>query len=177
MADVQVENIVVSFTLAPSFDLPKLASILPDAKYTPSEVPVMVLTFLKPRSMVTLFPTGNVVVTGPKSMPEVHEVVKMLSDRLMVVGVQAGATPEVKIQNVTASTDLHRPLNMELLVKSFPAAEYNPSVFPGLVYKGEDQNTVILLFGSGKIVCNGLTVEDITIALDKLMEKMLSFGI
>jgi transcription initiation factor TFIID TATA-box-binding protein len=55
--------------------------------------------------------------------------------------------------------------------------EYNRKVFPGLVYKGDDPNTVILLFDSGKIVCNGIRFEDVTVALDKMLEKLLSFGI
>jgi TATA-box binding protein (TBP) (component of TFIID and TFIIIB) len=46
-----------------------------------------------------------------------------------------------------------------------------------LVYKGDDPNTVILLFGSGKIVCNGINLEEVTVALDKILEKLLSFGI
>jgi transcription initiation factor TFIID TATA-box-binding protein len=177
MADVQVENIIVSFSIAPSLDLSKLAGILPDAKYNPDEVPALVLQFIKPRSMLTLFENGNVVVTGPKSMQEVQEIIKMLGDRLIVVGVQLGVPPEIKVQNVTASTDLKRPLNLQSCAKSLQPVEYDPKVFPGVVYKGDDPNTVILLFDSGKIVCNGLTVEGVTVAINNLMEKLLTIGI
>ena len=97
MVEVQVENIVVSFTISSSLDLSELAGILPDATYNPDEVPAIVLQFSKPRSMATLFSTGNVVVTGPKSMDEVHEVVKMVTDRLNVVGVPLEETPEIKV--------------------------------------------------------------------------------
>jgi TATA-box binding protein (TBP) (component of TFIID and TFIIIB) len=45
------------------------------------------------------------------------------------------------------------------------------------VYKTDDPNTVILLFASGKVVCNGTTAESISIALDKMIEKLLSIGI
>jgi transcription initiation factor TFIID TATA-box-binding protein len=177
MVEVQVENIVVSFTISSLLDLPKLAEILPDATYKPDEVPVIVLHFSKPRSMVTLFSTGNVMVTGPRSMDEVHDVVKMVTDRLYVVGVQFDKTPEIKIQNVTVSTDLQQSLKLRRLARSLQTVEYTPRVFPGLIYKGDDPNTVILLFGSGKIVCNGIRLEDVTVALDKTLEKLVSFGI
>jgi transcription initiation factor TFIID TATA-box-binding protein len=177
MVEAQVENIVVSFTISSSLDLPKLAEILPDATYNPDEVPAIVLQFSKPRSMATLFSTGNVVVTGPRSMDEVHDVVKMVTDRLDVVGVQVDETPEIKVMNVTVSTDLQQSLKLRRLAKSLQTAEYSPKVFPGLVYKGDDPNTVILLFDSGKIVCNGIRLEDVTVALDKMLEKLLSFGI
>jgi len=177
MVEVQVENIVVSFTISSSLDLPKLAEILPDATYDPDEVPAIVLHFSKPRSMATLFSTGDVVVTGPRSMDEVHDVVKMVTDRLDVVGVQLDETPELKVMNVTVSTDLHQSLKLRRLAKSLQTVEYNRKVFPGLVYKGDDPNTVILLFDSGKIVCNGIRLEDVTVALDKMLEKLSSFGI
>ena len=177
MVEAQVENIVVSFTISSSLDLPKLAEILPDATYNPDEVLAIVLQFSKPRSMATLFSTGNVVVTGPRSMDEVHDVVKMVTDRLDVVGVQVDETPEIKVMNVTVSTDLQQSLKLRRLAKSLQTAEYSPKVFPGLVYKGDDPNTVILLFDSGKIVCNGIRLEDVTVALDKMLEKLLSFGI
>jgi transcription initiation factor TFIID TATA-box-binding protein len=177
MVEVQVENIVVSFTISSLLDLPKLAEILPDATYKPDEVPVIVLHFSKPRSMVTLFSTGNVMVTGPRSMDEVHDVVKMVTDRLYVVGVQFDKTPEIKIQNVTVSTDLQQSLKLRRLARSLQTVEYTPRVFPGLIYKGDDPNTVILLFDSGKIVCNGIRLEDVTVALDKTLEKLVSFGI
>jgi transcription initiation factor TFIID TATA-box-binding protein len=177
MAEVQVENIVVSFAVSSCLDLPKLAEILPDAQYNSEEVPAIVLQFPHPRSMVVLSSTGQVTVTGPKSMQEVDEVVKMVIDRLCVVGVELQGTPEVVVQNVTASTDLRQKIKLRSLAKSLQIEDYAPWVFPGLVCKGDDPNTVILLFDSGKIVCNGLTLEDVTGALEKMLEKLLSFGI
>ena len=177
MVEVQVENIVVSYTISSSLDLPKLAEILPDATYNPDEIPVIVLKFSKPRSMVTLFSTGNVVMTGCRSMEAVYEVMKMVSDRLYIVGVQCDKTPEIKVKNVTTSTDLKQSLKLRHLAKSLQTGEYTPNVFPGLIYKGNNPNTVILLFDSGKIVCNGNNLEEVTVALNNIMEKLLSFGI
>jgi transcription initiation factor TFIID TATA-box-binding protein len=168
---------IVSFSLAPSLDLAKLAAILPDTNYNPDEVPALVLQFIKPRSVITFFSTGTVFVTGPKNMYEVNDIIKMVSDRLTVVGVECNKTPEVLIQNITASTQLQQKVDVAFLAKSLQNTEYDPKVFPGLVYKGEDPNTVILLFNSGKIVCNGTTLEEITIALDKMMEKLVLLGI
>jgi transcription initiation factor TFIID TATA-box-binding protein len=175
MTEVQVENIVASFSVSSSLDLPKLAGILPDAQYNPEDVPELILQFSRPRAMAALSSTGAVVVTGPKNMDEVHDVMKMITDRLNVVGVKLHETSEISIQNVTVSTDLHQKMKLRSLAKSLHIEEYSPRVFPGLVYKGDDPNTVILLFDSGKIVCNGARLEDVTVALDKMVEKLLSF--
>ena len=177
MVKAQVENIVISFTISSSLDLPKLAKILPDATYNPDEIPAIVLQFSKPHSMATLFATGKVVVTGLRSMDEAHDVVKMITDRLYVFGVQFDKTSEITIQNVTVSTDLQQSLNLRRLANSLQSVEYTPKVFPGLVYKENDPNTVILLFDSGKIVCNGTKLEEVNVALNKILDKLLSFGI
>jgi transcription initiation factor TFIID TATA-box-binding protein len=81
------------------------------------------------------------------------------------------------VQNVTVSADLHQELKLRNLAKFLQIPEYSPRVFPGLVYKGEDPNTVILLFDSGKMVCNGKSVEEATVAVKKMVEKLVSFGI
>jgi len=168
---------VVSFRISPSLDLQKLAEVLPDAKYNPDEVPALVVQFIKPRSVVTLFSNGNVALTGPKSMGEVEEIIKMLRDRLVVVGIHTEETPKITVQNTTISTHLGRTLDLKALAKSLQTTEYHAKEFPGVIYRTDDPNTVILLFDSGKIVCNGVTLEGIRGALDTLMEKLISLGI
>jgi transcription initiation factor TFIID TATA-box-binding protein len=101
----------------------------------------------------------------------------MVMDRLSVVEtIDSVVSPEISVQNVTISTDLKQTVKLRSLAKDLHT-EYAPRVFPGLVYKGDDPNTVILLFNSGKIVCNGARLEDVTVALEKMLEKLLSFGI
>lgn len=177
MAEVQVENIVVLFSVSSTLDLPKLVEVLPDASYNPDDVPVVILQFSHPHSMATLSSAGLVMVTGPKSMEEVQEVVKMVIDRLSLVGVEVQGAPEITVQNVTVSTHLNQKLKLRNLAKSLQIEGFSPRDFPGLVYTGDDPNTVILLFDSGKIVCNGKRLEDVTVALENMLDKLLSFGI
>ena len=175
--DVQTENIVVSFRISPSLDLQKLSKVLPDAKFNPEEAPVLVMEFIKPRSVATLFSDGLVTLTGPKSLGDVEEIFKMVRDRLLIAGMRTVEKPDVKVHNTTVSTDLGRTLDLKALVKSLPNATYHAKEFPGLVYKPDNPNTVILLFNSGKIVCNGVTWEEMKPSLDELMEKFKSLGI
>jgi transcription initiation factor TFIID TATA-box-binding protein len=177
MTQVQVENIIVSFSVASALDLPKLAEILPDARYDPCDTPALILQFPHPHAMAALSPSGTAMVTGPKTMDEVHEVMKMVQDRLNIAGVEVDWSPQLLVENVTVSTDVHQEIKLRSLAKFLQVPEFSPRTFPGLVYKGDDPNTVILLFDSGKMVCNGKSVEDATVALKKMMEKLVSFGI
>ncbi len=177
MTSVQVENIIVSFSVSSGLDLSKLAEILPDAQYHPDDAPAVILQFAHPHSMATLSSSGAVMVTGPKTMDEVHDVVKMVLDRLNVVGVDCVQSTDFSVQNVTVSFDLRQEIKLRSLAKFLQIPEYSPRMFPGLVYKGEDPNTVILLFDSGKMVCNGKSLEEATVAVEKMVERLVSFGI
>ena len=54
--------------------------------------------------------------------------------------------------------------------------EYEPEQFPALIYRGE--NTVVLIFASGKIVCTGLTDLDlISTAIDEITEQVEALAV
>jgi transcription initiation factor TFIID TATA-box-binding protein len=56
--------------------------------------------------------------------------------------------------------------------------EYEPEVFPGMVYRLNDPKVVILLFGSGKLVCTGArTPQDVEKAVDKLRIELETAGL
>jgi transcription initiation factor TFIID TATA-box-binding protein len=56
--------------------------------------------------------------------------------------------------------------------------EYEPEQFPGLVYRLDEPKVVILLFGSGKLVCAGARKpEDIEAAVDQITGQLLSMGL
>jgi len=67
--------------------------------------------------------------------------------------------PEIKIQNIVASVSLNQKINLKEIVEKFPQTEYNPSVFPGLVFRLKKPKTATLIFGTGKMVCTGAKSE------------------
>jgi transcription initiation factor TFIID TATA-box-binding protein len=167
---------VVSFRIAQSLDLQKLSVILPEVTYNPEEAPALIMQCRNPRSVVTLFADGSVTVTGPKSMTDVEEVVRILRDRLTVIGVPTEEHPAVTVWNTTVSMDVGKTLDLKALVKTLENAKYNPKQFPGLVYQTENPKTVILLFDTGKIVGNGGTLEELRQPLEALMKKLMMEG-
>ena len=84
---------------------------------------------------------------------------------------------EIKIQNIVVSLDLEKELNLDSISKVLllENASYEPDQFPGLVYKIDDMNAVLLVFSSGKIVCIGVkNLEDATKAIEMMKEKISS---
>jgi len=59
------------------------------------------------------------------------------------------------IENVVATAALHQNIDLNSIVRIFPAVEYRPEQFPGLVYHLKKPKTTSLIFSSGKMVCTG----------------------
>ncbi|MCK5039381.1 MAG: TATA-box-binding protein [Candidatus Aenigmarchaeota archaeon] len=62
---------------------------------------------------------------------------------------------DLKVHNVVVSTDLHCEVPLEKLANNLDDAEYEPEVFPGLVYRTKDPKANYLIFSTGKIICSG----------------------
>ncbi len=67
--------------------------------------------------------------------------------------------PSIAIQNIVASVSLNQKIDLQKIVEEFPKTEYNPDVFPGLVFRLKKPKTATLIFGTGKMVCTGAKSE------------------
>jgi transcription initiation factor TFIID TATA-box-binding protein len=86
--------------------------------------------------------------------------------------------PSITIQNIVASAALNQTINLELIVEKFPHAEYNPRVFPGLVFRLKKPKTATLIFKTGKMVCTGAKSEKEAIhAVNKVTRELKNHGI
>ena len=87
-------------------------------------------------------------------------------------------TPEIKIQNIVASVSLNQRIDLQEIVAKFPQTEYNPSVFPGLVFRLKKPKTATLIFGTGKMVCTGAKSEQESRgAVEKVVKELRNKGI
>ena len=85
--------------------------------------------------------------------------------------------PEITIENVVASASLDHGIDLEAVVKAFPAVEYRPDVFPGLVFRTKRPKTANLIFRTGKMVCTGAKSEkEARRALKRVVRKLKKMG-
>ena len=84
------------------------------------------------------------------------------------------------MQNIVASSDLGQEidLNAIAITLGLDRVEYEPEQFPGLVYRIEEPKVVLLLFGSGKMVCTGAKKpQDVETAVLKITEELKAASI
>jgi transcription initiation factor TFIID TATA-box-binding protein len=86
--------------------------------------------------------------------------------------------PIVKIQNIVASASVNQTISLKTIVEKFPHTEYNPKVFPGLVFRLKKPKTATLIFETGKMVCTGAKSErDAITAVNKVTRELRSHEI
>ena len=180
MADINIENIVISTQIADGLDVDKLSEGIPDSKYNPDEFPGLILRFKEPKTAALIFSSGKVICTGAKNMDEANSTINSLFAKIKDLGVSVNKKSDVIIQKVVASSDFKKDLQLRLLAEVLMPenAEYEPEQFPGLVYRMDNLGVVLLLFSSGKLVCTGAeNLEDVNNAIDKFKDKLASLGV
>jgi transcription initiation factor TFIID TATA-box-binding protein len=179
MAKINIENVVASATISDKFDLTEMIKKLSGSEYNPNRFPGLVLHIKEPKTAALVFSSGKIVCTGAKSVQEVDKAVENICDKIKKAGFKV-IKPKITVQNIVASSDLNKELNLDAVAigLGLDRIEYEPEQFPGLVYRSENPKAVILLFGSGKLVCTGAKKpEDISRAIDNLSEELTSLGV
>ena len=175
MAKIKIENVVASTSLGDDLDLQKIAHSLGEAEYEPKKFPGLIFRLKEPKTATLLFRSGKVVCTGAKSLEDVRRAINKVAKAVGSLGIPVKKNPEIEVQNIVASSDLGTGINLNAIAisLSLEKVEYEPEQFPGLVYRLDKPKVVVLLFGSGKLVCTGARKpEDVGEAVDKITEEL-----
>ena len=180
MPKIRIENVVASLSLADKLDLQSIALHLEGAEYEPDQFPGVIYRLKQPKTAILLFGSGKVVCTGGKSMKEVEDSIAIVSQQIRKGGQRIKADPKIQVQNIVASSDLESEINLNAIAVTLglDRVEYEPEQFPGLVVRLDEPKVVLLLFGSGKLVCTGARRPgDIEIAVKKIMRELQAAGL
>lgn len=180
MIEVRVENIVASATFAEKLDLDMIAQSLEEAEYEPEQFPGLVYRLKDPKTATLLFRSGKANCTGAKNLEDVRKTIDIIAEKLKKLDVDVFKKIDIVVQNMVATADLGGELNLNEVAMGLGLenVEYEPEQFPGLVYRVKEPKVVMLLFGSGKIVCTGgKNTEDVSTAVEKVSEELTSLGL
>ncbi|AFZ74374.1 TATA-box-binding protein [Natronobacterium gregoryi] len=153
---ITIENVVASTGIGQELDLGPVAMDLEGVEYDPELFPGAVYRIDDPKAALLLFRSGKIVCTGAKSTDDMRRAVEIVFEKLRDLSIPV--EPDgVTVQNIVSSADLGHHLNLNAIAigLGLENIEYEPEQFPGLVYRIDDPDVVLLLFGSGKIVITG----------------------
>ncbi|MCK4443460.1 MAG: TATA-box-binding protein [Thermoplasmata archaeon] len=180
LARIRIENIVASTSFGNELDLEAIALALVEAKYDPEQFPGLIYRLKEPKTATLLFRSGKVICTGAKSLEGVRLAITNVAEKIEKIGTKIEKDPEIEIQNIVATFDLETELNLNEIAISLRMnkIEYEPEQFPGLIYRLDDPKVVLLLFGSGKLVCTGARKpEDVERAVENITKELRIAGL
>ena len=180
MDGLKIENVVASSSMEKKLDLEEISRVLEGSEYDPEKFPGLVYRIDEPKTAILLFTSGKVVCTGGKTVDEAKTSVNKIKRLLNERGIETADDISVTIQNIVASYSLEADLNLSsvAITLGLERVEYEPEQFPGLVYRLRESPVVLLLFGSGKMVCTGgKTIEDLEEAVELIKDELKGAGL
>jgi len=177
---IKIENVVASTAIGTKLDLNQVITVFEKAEYNKERFPGVVYRTTNPKTAALIFGSGKIVCIGAKSIADVNTGLTKVFNKLREMGTEIVDKPEIKIQNIVASADLGRGLNLNAIAigLGLENIEYEPEQFPGLVYRLSSPKVVMLLFGSGKIVITGgKKPEDAEAAVEKVVIELDGLGL
>jgi len=158
--DINVVNVVASASLDQKIDLLAILKVFRNVEYRPKQFPGLVFRLKRPKTATLIFGSGKMVCTGAKSEKMARRAVNKVVRELKNNGIIILGKPQITIQNMVASANLHGSIDLETAADILDNVMYEPEQFPGLIYRMKDPKTVLLLFASGKLVCTGAKSEE-----------------
>ena len=177
---IEIQNVVASTEIGLELDLQRLSLDWEGTDYEPDNFPGLVYRTKKPKSACLVFRSGKIVCTGADSVEGVNAALEILFDEFSKLGLPVPDDPDITVQNIVSSADLRHTLNLNALAigLGLEDVEYEPEQFPGLVYRLDEPNVVVLMFGSGKVVITGAKeVEDAEDAVLAVTERVSNLGL
>jgi len=176
---IQIENVVTSADMECNLDLAALHEDLDQSQYNVEQFPGLIYRSDDPKVTILVFRSGKIVCTGSQSYEGSKKALDVLLGKFDALGLEY-STPELTVQNIVGVADLGEVLNLNAIAIGFglEKTEYEPEQFPGLVYRMEDQPTVALMFGSGKmVITGGKETDHVRVGVEHVYEKLQEYSL
>ncbi len=176
--DINIQNVVASASLDQKIDLLAIMKVFRNVEYRPKQFPGLVFRLKRPKTATLIFSSGKMVCTGAKSEKMARSAVNKVVRELKNNGILILKKPKIVIQNMVASANLQRRIDLEIAADLLDNVMYEPEQFPGLIYRMREPKTVLLLFASGKLVCTGAKSEEMVHeSINKVYETLDDFDL
>ena len=169
VAKLEIENVIVASHLGKDIELIKLATELPNARYSSSGNPSVIIELDRTnpkfighkrlKAAGVLFSNGKVLVTGIASLQEGKEIIAKLKSSVRYIDPKITTKRATKIENMVTRFNFGKRLDLQLISKAIPGSEYDPLRFQGLILRVDDPLASFILFESGVAVITDIVSE------------------
>jgi len=178
MADLLVENLILSTDLNQSLELEKINMVFSDSLFEPNQLPAIVVHYHNPSRVVFITTQGRLMCTGSKTEEDakqaLNETVETLKENEFIKDFPQMSQ---KIESLVLLKKMNVSLPLSRIKDALPLdrCTYIPSTHPWLEYHQEKYT--MLLFSCGDIICTGkLSLEESKEAFEKMEDTLTSIG-
>jgi len=167
-------NVVSTCSLGCHLDLRAIALKSGFIEFNPSTFAAATLRIVYPRTTALLFASGNMVITGARNEWLSRLAARKYCHILQRCGLEVSFN-KFGIQNVVAHAEVGFPIKLQEIAQKYNLyASYEPSLFPGLIFRSIEPKLVFLIFRSGQIVITGAKrKEDISATYEILYKSII----
>ncbi|MGA2971878.1 MAG: hypothetical protein ABSE39_04540 [Candidatus Bathyarchaeia archaeon] len=152
-------NVVATAELRQFIDLTKLVRVR-GFLYDTAIYKCAYLKDQKTNAKVSIFSTGKMISIGSKSFLDAKHDLNYATKRLAELGLISATKIKVELQNIVATGEIGKPIDIEKFSVNLQNIIYEPEQFPGAIYYNKElEGAPILIFASGKVVIAGLRDE------------------
>ena len=169
VANLETENVIVASHLGKDIELIKLATELPNARYSSSGNPSVIIELDRTnpkfighkrlKAAGVLFSNGKVLVTGIASLQEGKEIITKLKSSIRDIDPKISTKRATKIENMVTRLNFGKRLDLQLISSAIPGSEYDPLRFQGLIIRVDNPLASFILFESGVAVITDIVSE------------------
>ena len=169
VASLETENVIVASHLGKDVELIKLATELPNARYSSSGNPSVIIELDRTnpkfighkrlKAAGVLFGNGKVLVTGIASLQEGKEIIAKLKNLVRDIDPKISTKRATKIENMVTKMNFGKRLDLQLISNAIPGSEYDPMRFQGLIIRVDKPLASFILFKSGIAIITDIVSE------------------
>ena len=169
VANLEIENVIVASHLGKDIELIKLATELPNARYSSSGNPSVIIELDRTnpkfighkrlKAAGVLFSNGKVLVTGIASLQEGKEIIAKLKSSIRDIDPKISTKRATKIENMVTRLNFGKRLDLQLISNAIPGSEYDPLRFQGLIIRVDNPLASFIIFESGVAVITDIVSE------------------
>ena len=169
VANLETENVIVASHLGKDVELIKLATELPNARYSSSGNPSVIIELDRTnpkfighkrlKAAGVLFGNGKVLVTGIASLQEGKEIIAKLKNLVRDIDPKISTKRATKIENMVTKMNFGKRLDLQLISNAISGSEYDPLRFQGLIIRVDNPLASFILFESGIAIITDIVSE------------------
>ncbi len=169
VASLETENVIVASHLGKDVELIKLATELPNARYSSSGNPSVIIELDRTnpkfighkrlKAAGVLFGNGKVLVTGIASLQEGKEIIAKLKNLIREIDPKISTKRATKVENMVTRMNFGKKIDLQVISNAIPGSEYDPLRFQGLIIRVDNPLASFILFESGIAIITDIVSE------------------